>query len=174
MKKNKMKKSKSIVVILVLLSLNTDIAFAQTTPSPEEIHNTVTNFWYGDNLQGFTSYTTNLYAGASTNYVAPTLLSAFHDYVFLGELVSASNKYARVHAKTLTSPDSFSNLFKGMLLMALESVGGDIKRYNDVNKPLNDAKTLAAPQEIRDGTSNPPLAFPHLTIINHSPEIQLD
>ena len=146
---------------------------AQVMPSPADIYTSATNFWYGDNLPGFSTYTTNLYSGVATNYVAPTLLSAFYDYVFLGELVSASNKYAQVQSKVVKSPEVFTNPFRGMLLMALESVTDDIKRYNDANKPLNEAKALASPQEIRDDSMGMPIVFPHLFIIKGAPEIQI-
>ena len=146
---------------------------AQGVPSSEQIYNTTTNFWYENNLVGFTTYTTNLYSGASTNFVAPILLSAFHDYMFLGELVSSSNKYASVQSKVEASPNRFTDLFKGFLSLVLNSVTGDIKRYNDLNKPLNDAKTLASPQTIRDITANSPFVIPHLMILNHAPNIEV-
>ena len=150
-----------------------NVALSQGVPSSEEIYNSATNFWRSNNISGFTTYTTNLYSGVATNYVAPVLLSAFYDYVFLGELVSASNKYARVSSNANNSPEQFSSLFKGLLSMSLKFVESDIKMYNDENKPLDDAKSLANPQLICNEDANSNFILPDLYIIKHAPNIQL-
>ena len=161
-------------IVLILFSGLTFASAQGSMPSSAQIYFSATNFWYGNDLAGFTTYTTNLYSGATTNYIAPTLLSAFHDYVFLGELVSASNKYSRVQEKVSASPEQFTDMFKGMLSMVTTSIFDDIHRYNQANKPLNDAKALAAPQEIRDENAETPFILPHFLILSHSPDnIQL-
>jgi len=60
-----------------------------------------------------------------------------------------------------------------MLSIVLDSISEDIQQYNDANKPLNDAKVLASPQEIRDLTVEMPFILPHLIVLDLSPEIQL-
>jgi len=150
------------------------ITFAQNVPTSEEIFNTATNFWYGNDLVGFTTYTTNLYSGAATNYVAPILLSAFHDYAFLAEIISASNKYARVQAKTKTSPDQFTKFFMGILEMSLTFIDNDIRMYKKENIPLTDAILYINPQETRDFDANSKYVLPHFIIIKNAPNIEID
>ena len=169
-----MKKIIHTTIMFALLTFfGSSNVFSQNVPSPTEVFNTATNFWIENDLAGFTIYTTNLYSRVATNHVAPTLLSAFHDYVFLGELASSSNKYARVQTKVTTSPEQFTEIFKGLLSISLKFVEDDMKMYNDANKPLDDAKTLAAPQEIRDDDSNASYILPNLLILKHSPDIEM-
>lgn len=168
-------KNKPKILLAAILVAFCPIGFAtaESLPTPETVFSAATNFWIGNDLAGFATYTTNLYSGAATNYAPAILLSAFHDYVFEGKLVTASNKYARVGVKLTESPQSFSDTFKGLFSMVSDSVNYDIKRYNQANKPLTDAEALAIPQAIRDDAVQTDFPIPHLFIIRFAPDLNL-
>ena len=102
---------KTLLITACLLSGM--IGLSQTPlPQPSEIANSVSSFWFGNNLPGLSAYATNLYSGTATNYLPAIMVSIFHDRVFYGRLVSASNKLSRVNARLQTTPASFPDGFK--------------------------------------------------------------
>jgi hypothetical protein len=138
-------------------------------PSPIEVANTVSNFWFGNNLSSLSVYATNLYSDAMTNYLPAVLLSAFHDHLFAGKLMSASNKFERVRFYVSGHPQEFTEFFKGILVVVSGMSGGDIAMFRSMG--LNPAQlpgTHISPQAVRDdgGSTFMP---PHIAILYLAP-----
>jgi hypothetical protein len=160
--------------IIICLGLATGLLCAQTPPAPLEIANVVSNYWFSNNLTGFSSYATNLYSGGATDYLPAVLVSAFHDQYFLGRLISSSNKLARVQEYASASPNVVSDTFMGTLELLLSANRFDMQMATSKGvSPVQMPATYIVPQQFRDETVKLPILLPHIDILYHTPSVTL-
>ena len=160
--------------IIICLGLAAGLSCAQTPPAPLEIANTVSNFWYGNNLTGLSSYATNLCSGGATNYLPAVLVSAFHDQYFAGKIISASNKLARVHDYANATPNAVSDIFMGNLGLLLDANRTDIGMMASFGlDPVQIPSANISPQRFRDVSLGLPILLPHIDILYHAPAVTL-
>jgi hypothetical protein len=159
---------KLIVLFCVLLSKQ---VIAQEQSQPLEIANTVSNLWVNNNFSNMTVYVNGLYIGYKTNYLPIVLVSAFHDSVFLGNLLSASNKLERVNQFVLTSPQSFTDEFKVYLRELIGEVKMEIDLYVKSGRTPEDVQGQASPQTVRSISQD--ILLPDISILYYTPAITL-
>jgi hypothetical protein len=142
-------------------------------PSPLGVANTVSNLWFSNNLSGLSAYAANLYSGQMTNYLPAVLVSAFHDHLFGGRLISASNKCARVQAFASSHPQTFTDTFKGMLEIVSRMADGDIGMVLPMNlDPVQVPSPNISPQAVRNDSGDTFMP-PHIAILYHAPPVML-
>ena len=144
-------------VTVVCLLFVTGRTIAQ--PTPQDVANTVSNYWMNQEFTNLTSYVTNLYVSHS-NYFPAILASEFHDYIFLGKIADASNKLERIYVCITNSPpQSFSKNFTGKLNQLFHDTK-EIMKYQMVDKgrSLLTLQSNASPSVVRGtwGTELPP------------------
>lgn len=163
-----MKKNTLICLFLISCSV-----WAQNPPEPLEIANTVSNFWFGNNLSGLSAYATNLYSGAATNYLPAVLVSAFHDHLFAGKVLSASNKFARVQTYVSSYPQNFTDSFKGGLEIVAEMANEDIRMICSMGlNPVQVPSTNISPQAVRDDSGGHFMP-PHIAVLYYAPAVTI-
>lgn len=157
--------------VLLLFALTNNMA--QNPPEPLEIANTVSNFWFGNNLSGLSAYATNLYSGAATNYLPAVLVSAFHDHLFAGKVLSASNKFARVQTYVSSYPQNFTDSFKGGLEIVAEMANEDIRMICSMGlNPVQVPSTNISPQAVRDDSGGHFMP-PHIAVLYYAPAVTI-
>ena len=158
---------------IILCTLAAAGSLSAQNPPPLEIANAVSNLWFGNNLPGLSVYATNLYSGTATNYLPAVLVSAFHDHLFAGRPLSASNKLARVQVCVSGQPQTFTDTFKGMLEIVSDMAGEDIGMV--LSMGLNPAQVPPAnisPQAVRDDSGGSFMP-PHIAILYYAPNFTL-
>lgn len=145
------------------------IGFSQNLPQPMEIANTVSNLWFGNNLSGLSAYTTNLYSGAATNYLPAIMVSIFHDRVFTGKLLTASNKLERVASNVAETPQYFSDGFRYYISMMTDMTKNPINRA--AAQGINPDAIPVTPQTLRDSMGT--FMIPDIAILYETPALTL-
>lgn len=159
-------------ILICLFSISGSL-WAQNPPMPLEIANAVSNLWFDNNLSGLSAYATNLYSGAATNYLPAVLVSAFHDHLFTGKVLSASNKFARVQTYVSSYPQTFTETFKGGLEIVADMADEDIRMiYSMGLNPAQVPLTNISPQAIRDDSGSHFMP-PHIAVLYYAPAVTI-
>ncbi|HBA85906.1 MAG TPA: hypothetical protein DCZ95_17620 [Verrucomicrobia bacterium] len=126
-------------------------------PSPQEVASTVSNLWIGQEFVPLGSYITNLYM-AYSSYMPAILSSSFHDYIFLGELASASNKLNVVKQAIDSNPLGFPEAFKARFNDCFSSLQWEIALHERKGRTPETVRSNAFPSTIRNawGMQLPP------------------
>lgn len=157
---------KIIIGLIVLLTITITSIPAQEPPTPQEVANTVSNYWIGQNFTNLNSYITNLYV-AQSNYVPAILASVFHDSTYLGKLSQATNKLARVQTCVTNNPQNFSAEFKDLLIELKSDIDGEIALHARKGRSPATVESNASPQTVRStwGTT----LLPEINILFYAP-----
>lgn len=142
---------RSIILGQLVIAI-TGTLFAQEPPPPQEVANTISNYWMGSNFTSLGSYITNLYTSYS-NYVPAILAGSFYDVVYQGKLSDATNKLYRVQALVTSSPTSFTDLFKDMLSGLIDDVSEEITLHGSMGTTPSQLEPNASPSAVRSASS---------------------
>jgi len=138
-------------------------------PTPLEIANTVSNFWFSNNLSGLSVYATNLYSGTATNYLPAIMVSIFHDRVFEGKLVTASNKLSKVQTKIGSIPGQFTDRFNYHFSIINSMT---LRSINEISAQGLDPNGVAPePQLIKSDMGS--FLIPDISILYDTPPVSL-
>jgi hypothetical protein len=138
-------------------------------PDPLEVANAVSNLWFSNNLIGLSAYATNIYSGATTNYLPAIMVSIFHDRVFEGKLVTASNKLCKVNAKLETAPGVFSDRFKYNFSILN---GMSVRSISEITAQGLDPNAMPAEPQLIHGDMGS-LMIPDISILYDTPAVML-
>lgn len=157
---------KIITGSIVLLIITIASLPAQEPPTPQEVANTVSNYWISQDFTNLNSYITNLYT-AHSNYVPAILASVFHDCAYLGNLSQATNKLARVQAGVTNNPQGFSVEFKGFLSELAFETKGEIDMHAARGRSPETVQSNASPQTVRSVWGQ--TLLPYINILFYAP-----
>lgn len=142
---------KIIIGLIVLLTTATTNLPAQEPPTPQEVANTISNYWINQNFTNMNSYITNLYASYS-NYMPAVLSASFHDYIFLGKLTDATNKLYRVQQAINSNPSNFPSDFKVTMEELNATMKWEIDLHARKGRSPETVQSNASPQAVRNAT----------------------
>lgn len=151
---------------VALLTIALTTLNAQEPPTPQEVANTVSNLWVGEDLAGLNSYVTNLYVGHS-DYVPAILASSFHDSIYLGKFSQSTNKLARVNAVITNNPAGFTTEFKDFLAELRSETKREIDLHARMGTSPDALQSNASPSTVRSvwGTT----LLPQINILFYAP-----
>jgi hypothetical protein len=156
-------------MLVVALLLSGITGLSQNPPQPLEIANTVSNLWFSNNLAGLSVYATGLYSAATTNYLPAIMVSMFHDRVFAGKLLTASNKIGRVASHIETTPQSFSDGFKHFISVLTDMTSRPVGRA--LAQGVNPDAIPVTPQLLRDNMGD--FMIPDIAVLYETPALSL-
>lgn len=137
------------MLVLSFFAVYLPIASAQTNPpSPGDIANTVSNMWMSSQINDLGAYITNLY-GAYSNYVPAILASSFYDYIYRGDLRSASNKLWIIEHSVTNNLVSYTNQFPEKLSIVRRNLDEEIAMHQSMGITDQQLQSNASPQTIR-------------------------
>jgi hypothetical protein len=142
---------------------------SQNPPQPLEIANTVSNLWFSNNLAGLSAYATSLYSGTATNYLPAIMVSMFHDRVFTGKPLTASNKIGRVASHIETTPQSFPDGFKHFVSVLTDMTNRPAGRA--LTQGINPDAIPVTPQILRDNMGG--FMIPDIAVLYEIPALSL-
>jgi hypothetical protein len=150
-----------ILCFIAQTSLN-----AQEPPTPQEVANTVSNYWIGQDFTNLSSYVTNLYVTHS-NYFPAILAASFHDYIFFGKLADATNKLNRVQQVVNSNPSNFPSEFKTLMEELTATMTWEIDLHSRKGRSPETVQSNASPQAVRSVSGA--TLLPNINILFYTP-----
>lgn len=157
---------KMIIGLTVLFASMTASIQAQELPSPQEVANTISNYWINQSFTNMSSYVTSLYASYS-NYLPAILSASFHDYIFLGKLADATNKLYRVQQAVDSNPSNFPSDFKVAMDELNTTMKWEINLHSRKGRSPEMVQSNASPQAVRNATGA--TLLPNINILFYTP-----
>ncbi len=150
----------------LLLSLIARMSLNAQEPTPQEVANTVSNYWIVQDFTNLNSYVTNLYATYS-NYFPAILAASFHDYVFSGKLADATNKLYRIQQVVNSNPSNFPAEFRTLTEELNTTLKWEIDLHSRKGRTPETVQSNASPQAVRSALGA--TLLPNIDILFYTP-----